>query len=107
MRRTRTAGFRKLRTCPQSESLLISLTETRAVLRASLAAHLADCDFCGAEMQMLSHFPPQAVALPFVAFPMPAGLQRLAQDILAEPSQNRTRFAESILEIERLTLTDA
>jgi hypothetical protein len=56
---------------------------------------------------MLSHFPPPANALPFVAFPLPAGLRRLAEDLLAEPSQNRSRFAESILEIERLTLTDA
>jgi hypothetical protein len=58
-------------------------------------------------MQLLSRFPPPANALPFVAFPVPEGLQRLAQDILAEPSQNRARFAEAILEIEPLTLTDA
>ena len=103
MRSSRTAGFRKLRTCPQSEKLL---THCRSA-RPSLAAHLASCDFCGAEMQLLSHFPPPANALPFVALPMPDGLQRLAQEILAEPSQNRARFAESLLEIERLTLTDA
>jgi hypothetical protein len=58
-------------------------------------------------MQLLSRFPPPTNALPFVAFPVPTGLRRLAQDILAEPSQNRARFAESILEIERMTLTDA
>jgi hypothetical protein len=107
MRSTRTAGFRKLRTCPPSESLLTFRSATHAGRRAALAAHLAACDFCGAEMQLLSHFPPPTNALPFVAFPLPAGLRRLAEDILAEPSQNRARFAESILEIERLTLTDA
>jgi hypothetical protein len=79
----------------------------RRSVRASIAAHLAACDFCGAEMQLLSRFPPQANTLPFAAFPMPAGLRRLAEDMLAEPSQNRARFAESILEIERMTLTDA
>ena len=103
MRSSRTAGFRKLRTCPQSETLLTH----RGSARPSIAAHLASCDFCGAEMQLLSRFPPPTNALPFVAFPVPEGLQRLAQDILAEPSHNRARFAESILEIERLTLTDA
>ena len=103
MRSTRTVGFRKLRTCPQSETLI---TQRRGA-HPSIAAHLASCDFCGAEMQLLSRFPPPTNALPFVAFPVPAGLRRLAQDLLAEPSQNRARFAESILEIERLTLTDA
>jgi hypothetical protein len=38
---------------------------------------------------------------------MPPPLRLLAQEILAEPSFNRARFADSIMEIERLTLTDA
>jgi hypothetical protein len=58
-------------------------------------------------MQLLSRFPPPANALPFAALRIPAGLLRLAEDILSEPSLNRARFAESILEIERMTLTDA
>jgi hypothetical protein len=58
-------------------------------------------------MQLLSRFPPPANALPFAALIIPAGLQRLAEDVLSEPSLNRARFAESILEIERMTLTDA
>src|SRR5437868_10521910 len=108
MRRTRTAGFRKLRTCPQSEALsLYCQGGTTPVRRASIAAHVAACDFCGAEAQLLSRFPPPAKALPFAAFSIPAGLRRLAEDLLAEPSLNRARFAESILEIDRLTLTDA
>jgi hypothetical protein len=72
-----------------------------------IAAHLDACEFCGAEMQLLSRFPPPTNALPFVAYSMPHSLRRLAEDILAEPSLNRARFAESILEIERLMLTDA
>src|SRR5947209_6958302 len=103
-----TAGFRKLRTCPQSEALL---TYRRGVHSATapdaVSAHVAACDFCGAEMQLLSRFPPPASALPFALFRIPAGLRRLAEDLLAAPSLNRARFAESILEIERLTLTDA
>ena len=103
MRSSSTARFRKLRTCPQSEALM---TYCRGA-RDAVAAHAAACDFCGAEAQLLSRFPPPASALPFAAFAIPAGLRRLAEDLLAEPSLNRARFAESILEIERLTLTDA
>ena len=103
MRSSSTAGFRKLRTCPQSEALM---TYCRGA-RDAVAAHAAACDFCGAEAQLLSRFPPLASALPFAAFAIPAGLRRLAEDVLSEPSLNRARFAESILEIERLTLTDA
>ena len=105
---TRTAGFRKLRTCPQSEALsLYCQGGTTPARRASIAAHVSACDFCGAEAQLLSRFPPPANALPFAALSLPAALRRLAQDLLSEPSFNRARFAESILEIERLTLTDA
>jgi hypothetical protein len=75
--------------------------------RASITAHLLACDFCGAEMQLLSHFPPPATALPFVALEIPKPLLRLAKDLMDEPTLNRARFAESIQEIERLTLTDA
>ena len=108
MRRTRTAGFRKLRTCPQSEALsLYCQGVATAVRRASIAAHLSSCDFCGAEAQLLSRFPPPANALPFAALAIPAALRRLAEDMLSVPSLNRARFADSILEIERLTLTDA
>jgi hypothetical protein len=58
-------------------------------------------------MQLLSRFPPPTNALPFVAFPLPAGLRRLALDVLAEPLHKRARFAESLLDIDRLTFTDA
>jgi anti-sigma factor ChrR (cupin superfamily) len=103
-----TAVFRKLRTCPQSEALSIYCQGgTTAVRRASIAAHVAACDFCGAEAQLLSRFTPQAVAPPFAALAIPAGLRRLAEDMLAMPSLNRARFADSILEIERLTPTEA
>ena len=108
MRSYSTAGFRKLRTCPQSEALMTYCQGAcDAAPRDAMAAHAAACDFCGAEAQLLSRFPPPASALPFAAFRIPAGLRRLAQDLLAEPSLNRARFAESILEVERLTLTDA
>ena len=106
MRSSSKVGFRKLLTCPQTEALLM-FCRGEAETRDSIAAHVRSCDFCGAETQLLSRFPPPANALPFAALSIPAPLRLLAQEILAEPSYNRARFADSILEIERLTLTDA
>ncbi|MET0626802.1 MAG: hypothetical protein ABW250_27965 [Pyrinomonadaceae bacterium] len=101
---TSTARFRKLRTCPQTETLLTYCLSAHAATRGGrVAEHVASCDFCGAEVQMLSRYAPQGGALPLAAHPMPANLRRLAEDVLAEPSYNRARFAESLLEIERLT----
>lgn len=96
-----TAWFRKLRTCPRTETLLNFSAGARRGGR--VAEHVESCDFCGAEVQLLSRHAPPAAALPFAALSMPEALRRLAQDILAEPSYNRARFAESLMEIERLT----
>jgi hypothetical protein len=97
-----TARFRKLRTCPAAETLLTF--SARARRGGRVAEHVRSCDFCGAEVQMLSRHAPPANTLPFAApLAMPAPLRRLAEDILAEPSYNRARFAESLKEIERLT----
>ncbi|HEX8719344.1 MAG TPA: hypothetical protein VF736_01760 [Pyrinomonadaceae bacterium] len=103
---TSTARFRKLRTCPHTETLLRFRADAPA---ERVAEHVRTCDFCGAEVQLLSRHAPPADALPFAApyAAMPEHLRRLAQDLLTEPSHNRARFAESLMEIERLTLTDA
>lgn len=106
MRSSSKVGFRKLLTCPQTEALLM-FCRGEAATRDSIAAHVRSCDFCGAETQLLSRFPPPANALPFAAFSIPAPLRLLAEEIFSEPSFNRARFADSIMEIERLTLTDA
>jgi hypothetical protein len=96
-----TAWFRKLRTCPRAETLL-NFSAGGGVGR--VAEHVESCDFCGAEVQLLSRHAPPADALPFAApLAMPDALRRLAQDVLAEPSYNRARFAESLMEVERLT----
>ncbi len=108
MRSSSTARFRKLRTCPSTEALLLhGRTSSTGGRRDQIAAHLSACDFCCAEMQLLSHFAPPANALPFVALEIPRALLRLAEDLMDEPTLQRARFAESIQEIERLTLTDA
>lgn len=113
MRCSRTAEFRKLKTCPSAEMLVLYKDVGLAVERQRrIAAHLAACDFCEAEMQLLSHHwtctPAAATApVPVGATEMPLNLRRLAEDLLDAPSLNRAGFAETIDEIERLTLTDA
>src|SRR5215203_4460916 len=97
---TSTARFRKLRTCPHAETLLTFCQGMRPAIRAG---RVAACDFCGAEVQLLSRHAPPTNSLPLDAHALPAHLRRLAEDILSEPSYNRARFAESLLEIERLT----
>lgn len=99
-----TARFRKLRTCPQTETLLTFCQSNHAAARRGrIAEHVESCDFCGAEVQMLSRHAQTAGALSLPAHAMPAHLRRLAEDVLAEPCYNRTRFAESLLEVERLS----
>lgn len=101
---TSTARFRKLRTCPQTETLLTFCRSAHAgARRGRVAEHVESCDFCGAEVQMLSRLAPTAGALTLPAHAMPAHLRRLAEDLLAEPGYDRARFAESLLEVERLT----
>lgn len=109
MRSSSTAEFQKTRRCPPAETLLLycegNLTKAR---RRSVVVHLAACDFCGAEAEMLAQHPrPRWRALPDEAAPPPAALRRLAEDLLAAPSRALAFFTETTLDRERLTLTDA
>ncbi len=102
MRSTSTAPFRKQRTCPTAETIL------RRAQSSTIAEHVAGCDFCGAEAQLLSRFPPPTTnPLPFVALSMPRALRRLAEELMTEASLNRARFADAVVEADRLTFTDA
>ncbi|HEV2706427.1 MAG TPA: hypothetical protein VGV59_10920 [Pyrinomonadaceae bacterium] len=110
MRCSSTAEFRKLKTCPTAEVLLLYKDARLASVRQrAVDAHLATCDFCGAELQLLSrHWTRSAVRrAASVAIEMPSNLRRLAEDILTSPSLNRARFIETLCELDRLTLTDA
>lgn len=98
-----TAAFRKLKTCPPAETLLLygeAMLAREATGR--VAAHLSTCDFCDAELQLLSRFPvagpPQVVAVK-----VPWALYRLAKELLALS----TRAVEVAYERDSLTLTDA
>lgn len=102
-----TAEFRKLRTCPSTETLLLYTEEDQVREGRSnvVGAHLAACDFCGAEMQLLSKCPRGGYHSAATAREMPTNLRRLAEDLLAEPATNRARFMETVYELDRLTLT--
>lgn len=104
-----TATFRKRRSCPPSEMLLEHARRALGGERAErLSRHLDACDFCGAEMNLLSRFPPSTTnALPFVASELPEHLRRLAVDMLLRATTEPVPVTEALLEIERLTLTDA
>jgi hypothetical protein len=83
---------------------------TRATLarevRQQLAAHLDACDFCDAELYLLSKFPPTgATVCPSAKIPF--ALYRLAKDLLSVSTNAAGRAVEILYERERLSLTDA
>lgn len=108
MHRVSTARFWKQATCPSAETLIL-FREAGLAREAEerVTRHLAACDFCGAELQLLSAHWRRDLPVIRLAAEMSAGLRRLVEDILSEPSLDRARFAETLCELDRLTLTDA
>ncbi|MDQ1559411.1 MAG: hypothetical protein QOD32_2471 [Pyrinomonadaceae bacterium] len=102
-----TAKFCKHKTCPSAEMLLGYTRSTLAgELRQQLSAHLDACDFCDAELYLLSKFPPAGeAACPTVNIPF--ALYRLAKDLLSVSTNAAGRAVEILYERERLSLTDA
>jgi hypothetical protein len=102
-----TANFCKHKTCPSAEMLLGYTQATLArELRQQMSAHLDACDFCDAEMYLLSKFPPVgAASCPTVK--IPRSLYRLAKDLLSVSTNAAGRAVEILYERERLSLTDA
>ena len=98
--------FCKQATCPSSETLL---TYQRVGLAAAerdwVASHLAACDFCGAELQLLTKHSPTGEK--YVLTKIPLNLRRLAEALLGSGQLKLEGFAETVFEKERLTLTDA
>jgi len=103
-----TARFLKLKTCPSADLLVLyGQAELTSEREERVANHLAACDFCGAEMQLLSKHWRRDCPAPACAREIPTHLRRLAEDLISEPALERTRFVETICELDRLTLTDA
>ncbi|HJR07498.1 MAG TPA: hypothetical protein VJ842_09590 [Pyrinomonadaceae bacterium] len=80
--------FAKQPDCPASAVLSDYAAGTLSFLaRPSVAAHLAACEFCGAELPLLSRHAPVEIetAESFVAAPpMPLALRVLAESVLAD-----------------------
>lgn len=76
--------FAKSAACPPADNLLSfskSLLSTEQ--NRSIAAHLEDCDFCRAELQLLERFPGTSEAI--AVGEMPRTLRVLAESILGNP----------------------
>jgi hypothetical protein len=71
-----------------------------------VASHLDECDFCGAEFQLLTeHAPPEQEECAIAD--MPRNLRWLAESLLGAHPLSLESLAETVCEKERLTLTDA
>ena len=102
-----TATFCKRRTCPSAELLLLYHDAVLArTFARELAAHLAECDFCAAELYLLTKFPP--LGLPkLTPVVIPESLYHLATELLTAAPRVLSRTLELIYASDRLTLTDA
>jgi hypothetical protein len=106
-RSSSTAAFCKLRTCPTSETLLLYHDAALACeATGTVTEHLSGCDFCGAELHLLSRFRPTGPPL-IRPTRVPWPLYRLAKDLLSASARVAERAAASIYDRDRLTLTDA
>jgi hypothetical protein len=98
--------FCKQATCPSSETLLsyqqVGLTSEQ---RAWIASHLTACDFCGAELQLLTKYSPTGEE--YALADIPLNLRHLAEALLSGVQLKPESFIETVYEKERLTLTDA
>jgi hypothetical protein len=102
-----TATFRKRKTCPSSQVLLLYCDATLVTAaRPIVAEHVSTCDFCGAEVQLLSEFTPRGAAA-FQPVRVPWHLYRLAKDLLALSANDLARSVGALYETNNFSLTDA
>src|SRR5205085_9012818 len=96
--------------CTAGPSAELRLLYRGAVLARTFArevtARLAECDFCDAELYLLSKFPP--LGLPnYAPVVIPEPLYRLAKELLTNAPRVFSRTLELIYDSDRLSLTDA
>jgi hypothetical protein len=85
--------FRKTAGCPTSQALLgyrCSLMSSNELVY--IENHLASCDFCSAELQLLTRYRNEAEEYLFAE--MPISLRRLAEDLLRRSTEPFKGFAE-------------
>lgn len=107
MKTVNATSFCKQASCPTSEMLLsYHACELESESGKQVATHLAACDFCCAEMQLLAECP-QADECEWLATEIPLHLRQLAEELLAGSFLTADMFIGTGYEKERLTLTDA
>ena len=75
--------FRKTAACPASATLLSFLCNNLpAEAATNVKEHLAECDFCSAELPLLAHHQPSSSTLKTPELPM--DLRILAESILSK-----------------------
>ncbi|HEX8709475.1 MAG TPA: hypothetical protein VF723_14620 [Pyrinomonadaceae bacterium] len=100
-------AFYKQAECPSSQTLLSYRTQALTVEQVLwVEAHLGECDFCGAELQLFVEHPP-AEEEDCKLSEIPTNLRCLAESLLGMRGANIESFAPPAYEKERLTLTDA
>jgi hypothetical protein len=105
MRISSVTSFCKQATCPSADTLLsYRANDLTGAREAQVAQHLAGCDFCCAEIQLLAEYPRMDECESEVT-EIPLALLRLAKEILSGSLLTAETF--TIYEKERLTLTDA
>jgi len=100
-------AFCKRVTCPSSETLVSYGTRALAAEQMlTVSTHLDECDFCGAEFQLLRRNTAREDE-ECITPAMPSHLRRLAQSLLTADWLHMESLAVAGYEKERLTLTDA
>lgn len=98
--------FRKQTGCPSAEMLLCYQTDNLSTGQyAWIASHLDVCEFCSAELQLLTAHRPVEEECPVAD--MPLHLRCLAEALLGGDLSSVEVYAEASYEKVPLTLTDA
>jgi hypothetical protein len=98
--------FRKQSSCPSAEMLLCyRLDDLSSEQRARVTSHLGICEFCEAELQLLTEY--RAIEEECPLAEMPLNLRCLAEALLHGDLKSVEIYAEVAYEKEPLTLTDA
>jgi hypothetical protein len=89
------SNFRKEKDCPSSfQHVDVLSSEINGQDGLLIAAHLASCEFCAAELEFYRHYPPDMADVPVP--PMPRPLLELAEALIAKETIHISRL-ESLL----------
>ena len=101
MRTRPSNAFCKTMSCPSGHELLAyHLTKLPDNERPAIEAHLDQCEFCGAELQLLETFPQADLCCCDETADLPAPLRRLAEAIMGGGDPALRALLENGLESE-------